>query len=206
VHWIDVDGHPMPVLLAGHRGLELCNTWGGWDESPAPHREWLRDYDRLAVWAGHADLLDAATVRRLRALAEEQPDAAGRVLAETRTLRAALRAVLLTPGDTTAFDVVAAVAERAAAGSRLHADPEGTARWTLDEQAGLALPLLACGRAAADLLTTADRHRVRACPGDDCGWLFLDPRGRRRWCSMAVCGNRAKVRAHAIRHRGSGHR
>ncbi|MEU4566776.1 CGNR zinc finger domain-containing protein [Micromonospora sp. NPDC023956] len=200
MHWIDVDGHPMPVLLAGHRGLELCNTWGGWAESPAPHREWLRDYDRLAVWAGHAHLLDAATVRRLRAVAEEQADAADRVLAETRTLRAALRAVLLTPGDTAAFDVVAAVAERAAAAQRLRADAEG-ARWTLDEAAGLALPLLACGRAAADLLTTADRPRIRACPGDDCGWLFVDPRGRRRWCSMAVCGNRAKVRAFASRQR-----
>src|SRR6478736_4345946 len=40
---------------------------------------------------------------------------------------------------------------------------------------------------------------VHACPGNDCGWLFLDPRNRRRWCSMAVCGNRAKARAHARR-------
>jgi predicted RNA-binding Zn ribbon-like protein len=38
---------------------------------------------------------------------------------------------------------------------------------------------------------------VRTCPS--CGWLFLDARGRRRWCSMATCGNRAKVRAHAAR-------
>ncbi|MGW5195753.1 CGNR zinc finger domain-containing protein, partial [Kribbella sp. NPDC004138] len=42
-----------------------------------------------------------------------------------------------------------------------------------------------------------DRAHVRTCPS--CGWLFLDPRGRRRWCSMATCGNRAKVRAHAAR-------
>jgi predicted RNA-binding Zn ribbon-like protein len=40
---------------------------------------------------------------------------------------------------------------------------------------------------------------VKACPGDSCGWLFLDPRGRRRWCIMATCGNRSKVRAHAAR-------
>ncbi|HET7305552.1 MAG TPA: CGNR zinc finger domain-containing protein [Segeticoccus sp.] len=40
-----------------------------------------------------------------------------------------------------------------------------------------------------------------ACPGDDCGWLFLNPGGRRRWCSMSPCGNRAKVAAHARRHR-----
>ena len=46
--------------------------------------------------------------------------------------------------------------------------------------------------AVADLLVSDDVRRVRACPGHDCGWLFLDPSGRRRWCQMAVCGNRAK--------------
>ena len=55
--------------------------------------------------------------------------------------------------------------------------------------------------AAEDLLADPDRPTVRACPGEDCGWLFLDTRGRRRWCDMASCGNRAKVRAHAQRHR-----
>ncbi|HEX9231378.1 MAG TPA: CGNR zinc finger domain-containing protein [Jatrophihabitantaceae bacterium] len=31
--------------------------------------------------------------------------------------------------------------------------------------------------------------------------MFLDPSGRRRWCEMSVCGNRAKVRRYAQRHR-----
>jgi len=35
---------------------------------------------------------------------------------------------------------------------------------------------------------------IRECPGEDCGYLFRDTsRGRRRWCSMKTCGNRAKV-------------
>ena len=38
---------------------------------------------------------------------------------------------------------------------------------------------------------------MHASAGDDCGWLFLDPRGRRRWYRMRSCGNRAKVAAHA---------
>jgi hypothetical protein len=42
------------------------------------------------------------------------------------------------------------------------------------------------------------------CPGDDCGWVFLDHRGRRRWCSMQSCGNRAKVSAFAQRRRNPG--
>lgn len=39
--------------------------------------------------------------------------------------------------------------------------------------------------------------RVKICPADDCRWAFYD-RSRnssRQWCSMAVCGNRAKTRA-----------
>jgi predicted RNA-binding Zn ribbon-like protein len=38
----------------------------------------------------------------------------------------------------------------------------------------------------------------------DCGWVFADPSGRRRWCSMAWCGNRSKVRRHAARARAIG--
>lgn len=35
---------------------------------------------------------------------------------------------------------------------------------------------------------------IKECPAEDCGYLFRDSsRGRRRWCSMATCGNRAKV-------------
>jgi predicted RNA-binding Zn ribbon-like protein len=36
--------------------------------------------------------------------------------------------------------------------------------------------------------------RVRLCPGRNCGWLFLDASGRRRWCSMSTCGSREKMR------------
>ncbi|MFG2058411.1 CGNR zinc finger domain-containing protein [Micromonospora sp. NPDC048930] len=131
--------------------------------------------------------------------AREDPAAAEGALAETRALRTALYDALLTPGDTAAFRAVAEAAQRAAATATLHADGSGIARWVLPRDAGLTLPFLACAQAAADLLCTAQRTKVRACPGDDCGWLFLDPRGRRRWCSMAVCGNRAKVRAYANR-------
>lgn len=36
--------------------------------------------------------------------------------------------------------------------------------------------------------------RVSRCPGRGCGWLFLNTSGRRRWCSMATCGSRDKMR------------
>jgi hypothetical protein len=49
------------------------------------------------------------------------------------------------------------------------------------------------------LLEHNPRSAIRACADERCGWLFLDPSGRRRWCEMAVCGNRAKARRYAQR-------
>jgi predicted RNA-binding Zn ribbon-like protein len=51
---------------------------------------------------------------------------------------------------------------------------------------------------AAELLGTDLRERLRICPGPGCRGRFLDdsPAGRRRWCSMAICGNRNKAALH----------
>jgi predicted RNA-binding Zn ribbon-like protein len=51
---------------------------------------------------------------------------------------------------------------------------------------------------AVRLLESKDAERVRQCGGERCGWFFLDTsrNGKRRWCSMRYCGNRAKVRRH----------
>ena len=56
---------------------------------------------------------------------------------------------------------------------------------------------------AGDLLTDARLGRVKRCANPDCGWLFLDDSraGKRRWCSMASCGNRAKAKRHYHRSR-----
>lgn len=54
-----------------------------------------------------------------------------------------------------------------------------------------------------DVLSTADLKRLRICPRPDCGFVFLDisKAGRRRWCEMEVCGNRAKAERFARRRR-----
>lgn len=47
--------------------------------------------------------------------------------------------------------------------------------------------------------------RLKACRDDTCQWAFYD-RSRNRsgqWCSMAVCGNRAKARSYRHRHKES---
>lgn len=40
-----------------------------------------------------------------------------------------------------------------------------------------------------------EMERVKTCPGIGCGWKFLDEtkNARRKWCSMELCGNRAKA-------------
>jgi len=47
-------------------------------------------------------------------------------------------------------------------------------------------------------------ERMKACRADDCAWAFYDHTKNRsgRWCSMAVCGNRTKVRAYRARRPG----
>ncbi len=64
--------------------------------------------------------------------------------------------------------------------------------------AGLEVPVTI---SAVELLTSDERQFMKQCPGSRCGWLFLDAsRNRtRRWCSMAICGNRRKARLHYAR-------
>jgi predicted RNA-binding Zn ribbon-like protein len=61
--------------------------------------------------------------------------------------------------------------------------------------------LLPLARSLADLVCTEDFTYVKACEGPECTLLFVDrTRGRaRRWCSMTICGNRAKQAAHRKR-------
>jgi predicted RNA-binding Zn ribbon-like protein len=69
-------------------------------------------------------------------------------------------------------------------------------RWRSPE--ALLLPI---AEALAKFVSEEDFSKVKACEGRPCTLMFLDQtRGRRRrWCSMAICGNRAKQAAH--RHR-----
>ncbi len=56
---------------------------------------------------------------------------------------------------------------------------------------------------AARAMIDGSWARLKICPGDDCGWAFYDHSRNQsgRWCSMAVCGGRAKARTHYRRRR-----
>jgi predicted RNA-binding Zn ribbon-like protein len=55
--------------------------------------------------------------------------------------------------------------------------------------------------AAADLITQVDRSKVRKCANCELHFRDTSKKGTRRWCSMQICGNRAKVAAYAERQR-----
>jgi predicted RNA-binding Zn ribbon-like protein len=64
----------------------------------------------------------------------------------------------------------------------------------------------ALARAAMPLveaIATGQTDRFRICANDGCRWVFEDASraGRRRWCDMSTCGNRAKVRRFRSRQR-----
>ncbi len=65
--------------------------------------------------------------------------------------------------------------------------------------AGLLIPII---ESAADALITGELGRVRRCADSRCTRVFVDDtrNGRRRWCEMATCGNRAKAARWRERH------
>jgi len=194
-HYEVVDGLRLPARISGHPALDFCNTWAGWDGHHAG--EYLTGYEHLVVWASFVGILRPDQVPVLRRLARDS--AALSVLERARAFRANLYAVLRDPGGAAAWPAVAN--EVAAAAQTLHLHrAEETIRWEIAPAAELSAPLAAAAWSAGELLTSPALGRVRACPGTGCGWLFLDPTGRRRWCIMAACGNREKARRFAAKH------
>jgi predicted RNA-binding Zn ribbon-like protein len=136
------------------------------------------------------------------------PRAAGASLAHIRDVRSALREVYdavvdeRPPSSTaiaTANDVLASRDS-----IRLEPDPHGIrighdhAPEPVDEALGR------LAHALVDAFASDDRARLRTCDNETCRWAFHDtsPAGRRRWCSMASCGNRAKAARHRARTKG----
>jgi predicted RNA-binding Zn ribbon-like protein len=69
-------------------------------------------------------------------------------------------------------------------------------------EGGLDWLLAAVARSGAEIIAEGTHARLRLCANPHCGLFFYDDSRthRRRWCSMAVCGNRSKVAAFARKH------
>lgn len=74
-------------------------------------------------------------------------------------------------------------------------------QWLVNEPTDLLRPI---AHDALHLISSPDLAKVRRCENPECVGVFLDTSkaGRRRWCCMAVCGNRAKVAGFRARRRG----
>ncbi len=185
-----------PFLWTGnHPATDLCNTEPVMDGERV---ELLADFDAVVSWAHLAGVPS-------RGYSFEVTDAeAARTLRFVRRLRASLRAAL--DPSITEPDAMRDLNEvlREAPGV-LHLE-------TSSRRIGVSLAATAPGAqlrldiAAATMdIFHHDPNRIRRCAGPTCVLLFLDvsKSGRRRWCDMAVCGNRAKVAAHHARARAS---
>jgi predicted RNA-binding Zn ribbon-like protein len=61
--------------------------------------------------------------------------------------------------------------------------------------------LAALAIAWSEIAVTGEAARLKRCSEHTCAWVFWDTSKNRsrRWCSMRVCGNRAKARRYAAR-------
>jgi predicted RNA-binding Zn ribbon-like protein len=191
-----VDGVWLPERVSGHPSLELNNTVGGWGY--AEPREYLVDYGTLIALARDVELVTAVDAAALLTAAQRSPRQADAALRDVKRLRSALHAAMVDNSADAAAQLHAFVT-RAVRASRYIRDDASALR--LDGGAGLRMPLHRFTLSLVTLLERYPRHAIRSCADGACGWLFLDPSGRRRWCEMAVCGNRAKARRYAERHK-----
>lgn len=190
-------------IVGGHPAVDFANTLHSRVE-PAP-RDYLETPAHLVGWCLHTGLIGATDARRLMGLA---PKEGKRLLEEARALREAIYGVLrarLDGGpDEDALAHLNRRLEKTARWRRIEETGSGFA-WRHRIKAGRPRSLLApIAFAAAELLTSPELARLKACPPPEgCGWLFLD-RSRnasRTWCSMKSCGNVAKLRRYRARQR-----
>ncbi len=184
---------PDPFLIAEEPALDfvnsVCAPWG--DEI-----EWIGDPQDLLDWLDHAGLNHVAQVTDQTA-------------AQARTLREWFRGILtehaadgfsrLTQADLAPLNTLLARNPM-----QTQVSTEGRLSLSVTPVKTPDAALAPIAHAIAHFLTHADPKRVRQCEGASCTLWFRDTSksNRRRWCSMAVCGNRAKVAGFRARQRG----
>ena len=193
--------HPF-AFVAERLWLDFVNT-----DTGARGSDPLHDFGRFAHWLEAAHVFDAERTSAMQRRAMQQPAGALAVLGDARRVRGVLRA-LAERGDGQSEVRLDALAEinrvlgRSAGTRRVDLRADGTfARAFVpvgDAFAGLLIPIV---ESAADALILGELTRVRRGADPRCGRVFQDEtkNGRRRWCDMATCGNRAKAARHRMK-------
>jgi predicted RNA-binding Zn ribbon-like protein len=172
--------------------------------------DWIDDGVGLLAWLRQAGLVPGEVLEELRRSA--MPGELDAVAAQARALREWFRGFVkerrgaplnsrhltaleplnrLLARDQSYLKIAARRGSEAGSAQKIVLAPER--RWTSPES--LLQPI---AEAMARLVSEEDFTYVKACEGASCTLLFADhTKGhRRRWCSMAACGNRAKQQAH----------
>jgi predicted RNA-binding Zn ribbon-like protein len=198
--------HRLPaIFIADSLGLDFLNSIATPVDTPV---DWLDSGDGLLRWLAQAKLVPADTLDELKARA--MPGELDKVADQARALREWFRGFVrkhmgrpLTPRALRELDPLNRLLERDEAFSQISQHSDGDRlellmmrRWRSPES--LLLPI---GQALAKLVCDDDFADVKACDGHACTLVFADRTRRRarRWCSMAICGNRAKQAAHRSR-------
>jgi predicted RNA-binding Zn ribbon-like protein len=188
-------------LVAGHTGLDFLNT-ADWHASDQPV-ERLSSYPTLVDWCRQAGLIGDETASALTARGQRRREHAGAVLAEAVAMREAGFRILSNRSDDPQADlaVVNRTLHGRAAACRIARFGERFWEPVYADDLGAVLGPVSLH--LSTVLVGAHLDRLKECEAPGCGWLFLDTShaGTRRWCSMAECGNRNKVRQHYQRGR-----
>ncbi len=192
------------TFLAERLWLDFVNTD---DVRRGVRLDLLRDFGALVEWLEAARVLDAERAAGVRRRAAQQPAGASAALADARRIRASLRA-LAERGARSADSLEEAVAEinrvlgRSAGTRRIDIHADGSCARAFvpvgDAFAALVIPIV---ESAVETLVHGELARVRRCGDPRCPRVFFDTtrNGKRRWCEMATCGNRAKAARHRRR-------
>jgi predicted RNA-binding Zn ribbon-like protein len=195
-----------PALFVGDApGLDFLNSVATPADTP---QDWVADGDGLLAWLEQSRLVPRDVLLEMREQAV--PGELDSIAARARDLREWFRGFVQAHKghalEASAVDELAPLngllerdeAYQVVAGRPGHTglQLQATRRWKSPES--LLLPI---GVALARLVTDEDFAFVKACEGPACTLLFADhTRARnRRWCSMDICGNRAKQAAHRQR-------
>jgi predicted RNA-binding Zn ribbon-like protein len=198
-------------LVGGRLCLDFVNTVGGWNPDPERGRgdpyaavalaDKLNDYFDLLAWGMHANLIGAGEAQALAREAGRRDKEAAATFKRAVALRGAIYricAAIIHGASPRGADLDLLNQELNVAHGRVRLGVgEGNLVWEWGgAKNALDQMLWRVADSAAEMLTTDDLTRLRGCPGEDCGWLFLDvsKNSRRQWCDMQTCGNLAKVR------------
>lgn len=190
----DKSQSPLSAPLVGDDlALDFINTRYG---TGAALRECLVDDASVVAWLKQVDVLPAGfsgAPEGLLALALKLRENASLLVGAAKT------------GEGADAGVVNNVLEDGRASRELRWDVtsksfQAITQRRYDDPASLLEPV---AQAVMDLLTKTSMDLVRQCEAYDCTLMFRDTTKshRRRWCSMALCGNRMKVAAFRLRKR-----